>query len=309
MTTNKTGIKQIYSNANIMNNDTYNYNLNRLKLKAMSMFKWKNLPSEIDERYIELMLMQIGYVCFFKVDEKVDVNSNIALLDGTYFALQCTLGGRYNVYNLPTEYQINTASGFHTERDKSNSVIIYNNNLHQPTLPTLMLYAKRITNVERTIDVNLNKLKRPYIYIADDSQVMTMKKLFEDIENNEDLILSRKNIEMTQLESVSNITPNNTIDLFTLKKRFYNECLNDIGIKSLASDKKERLVSDEVTANDEDVLVSRYSMLNARKMACKQINEMFGLNIDVEFREDIVAMEDLQNDESMEDEKMEVENG
>ena len=63
-----------------------------------------------------------------------------------------------------------------------------------------------------------------------------------------------------------------------------NEALTFLGINNANTDKKERLITDEVKANDEQLFVARQVMLNARKMACKEINEMFGLNIDVEFR-------------------------
>ena len=54
----------------------------------------------------------------------------------------------------------------------------------------------------------------------------------------------------------------------------------------LYQDKKERLVESEVGANDEQIEQARFNMLDARKEACKKINKMFGLNIDVKFRND-----------------------
>ena len=39
-------------------------------------------------------------------------------------------------------------------------------------------------------------------------------------------------------------------------------------------------------------IASRYSRLNARRKACEEINKMFGLNIDVDFREDFRQTDD-----------------
>ena len=250
------------------------------------MFEWINLPKEIDERYLELMLCQNGYVCFFKDQLVPDVD--------TYFALQCTLGGRFNVYNIPTVYQIYTASGYNARRTAEDSVIIYNNLLHSPTVPLLMYHAYNIANVERTIEINLNQLKRPYIFLVPENQRYTFIKLVNDIKNNQDVIIGNKDLNLDNINPINTITPNNTLDLYTLKKRYYNEALTDMGINNLNVDKKERLVSDEVSSNDEDVLINRNSMLYARKIACKQINEMFGLNIDVKFRNDF--MEEKQEE-------------
>lgn len=273
-------IKKYISYADKRNSEVFWYNFNRLKMKAISMFEWINLPEEIDERYIELMLCQNGYVCFFKDQLVPDVD--------TYFALQCTLGGRFNVYNIPTVYQIYTASGYNTRRTAEDSVIIYNNLLHSPTVPLLMYHAYNIANAERTIEINLNQLKRPYIFLVPENQRFTFTKLVNDIKNNQDVIIGNKDLNLDNLNPINTITPNNTLDLYTLKKRYYNEALTDMGINNLNVDKKERLVSDEVSSNDEDVLINRNSMLYARKIACKQINEMFGLNIDVKFRNDFM---------------------
>ena len=279
-------IKKYITYADTRNSEVFWYNFNRLKLKAISMFEWINLPKEIDERYLELMLCQNGYVCFFKDQLVPDVD--------TYFALQCTLGGRFNVYNIPTVYQIYTASGYNARRTAEDSVIIYNNLLHSPTVPLLMYHAYNIANVERTIEINLNQLKRPYIFLVPENQRYTFIKLVNDIKNNQDVIIGNKDLNLDNINPINTITPNNTLDLYTLKKRYYNEALTDMGINNLNVDKKERLVSDEVSSNDEDVLINRNSMLYARKMACKQINDMFGLNIDVKFRNDF--MEEKQEE-------------
>lgn len=260
---------------NKRNSDVFWYNYNRLLGKAVSMFKWKNLPKEIDERYLELTLMQQGFICFFK-DEKLD----------SYMALQCTLGGRFNVYNIPTLYHVYTASGYRAERDKSNAVIIWNNFLHQSIVPLLSYHSYNIANVERTIEVNLNQIKRPYIFLVPENQRLTFIKLIEEIKDNQDVVIGDKNLNIDNVSIQSTITPNNTLDLYTLKKKYYNEALTDMGINNLQTDKKERLVSGEVSSNDEDVYINRYNMLEARKQACKQINDMFGLDIDVEFRYD-----------------------
>lgn len=289
-------IKKYITYADTRNSEVFWYNFNRLKLKAISMFEWINLPKEIDERYLELMLCQNGYVCFFKDQLVPDVD--------TYFALQCTLGGRFNVYNIPTVYQIYTASGYNTRRTAEDSVIIYNNLLHTPTVPLLMYHAYNIANVERTIEINLNQLKRPYIFLVPENQRYTFIKLVNDIKNNQDVIIGNKDLNLDNVNPVNAITPNNTLDLYTLKKRYYNEALTDMGINNLNVDKKERLVSDEVSSNDEDVLINRNSMLYARKMACKQINEMFGLNIDVKFRNDFME-EQYEDVEVVEDNEVE----
>lgn len=273
------------------NNETLWYMYNKLKIKAVSMFEWVNLPKEIDERYLELMLCQQGFVCFFKDDitnVEYDYSNDMDNIpkEGQYFALQCTLGGRFNVYNIPTIYQVYTSSGYHARRSAKNSVIIYNNLLHTPTTPILMYHAKKLTNVDRTIDVNLTQLKRPYIFLVPENQRLTFEKLIQDIKGNTDVVIGNNNLDINSVDTLNAITPNNTLDLFTLKKRYYGDALNDLGINYVSQEKKERVITQEVTMGEEDTYINRMNMLTARKIACQQINEMFGLNIDVRFRYD-----------------------
>lgn len=300
-------LKYEYDNEK-MNYETFWYEFNKLKAKAVSMFEWINLPKEIDERYLELMLCEQGFVCFFKDDitdiNRGSTNSNLETIpeNGQYFALQCTLGGRFNVYNIPTIYQVYTASGYQARRSAKNSIIIFNNLMHTPTTPILMYNARKITNVERTIDINLNQLKRPYIFLVPENQRLTFQKLISDIISNKDIVIGNNNLDIQNVNIQSTISPNNTLDLYTLKKRYYGQALNDIGIDYNPQDKKERVISQEITSSEEDTYMTRMSMLNARKQACKQINEMFGLDIDVKFRYDEIKeeMKDIKIDGTLE---------
>lgn len=266
-----------------INEDTYWQYYNMLKEYAINMFKWKNLPDTIDERYLELCLFNLGYICFFK-DDVTGMKKTLIPMQGEYLALQCTLGGRFNVYNLPTEYHIYTPTGYNAVRDKSNSVIIYNNYLHQPTFKTVQMYAYRIYNIERTIDINLGQLKHPYIIIAPENQIFSFKQLWKQIDENKPMIIGDSKLDISQLQAIATGVQNNTIELNNLKHQYMNEALTFLGINNANTDKKERLITDEVKANDEQLYVARQVMLNARKQACEEINKMFGLDIDVEFR-------------------------
>lgn len=265
--------KKLKTNAQARNNRVYIHNVKRLYKKAISMFEWINMPEEIDTRYLEKTLVEQGHICFFK-DEKLD----------KFMCLQCTIGGRFNVYDLPTDYHVYTPSGYNRDLDMSNSVVIYSDLAHDNLMPVIYYHAENISNVERTIDINLNQLKRPYVFLVPENKISSVKALFRQIKDNEELIIGSNDLSVEGLSIENTITPNNTIDLYTLKKKYYNEALTDLGISNFSDDKKERLLAGEITSNEEDVYLNRANMLEARKQACKLINAMFGLNIDVKFR-------------------------
>lgn len=267
-----------------LNQATYWNYFNMLKEYAINMFEWTGLPDTIDARYLELQLFNIGYVCFFK-DDVTGMNKGINLPEnGEYLCLQCTIGGRFNVYNLPTKYHIYTPSGYYAERSMKDAVIIYNNYLHEPTMRTIQLFAYRLYNVERTIDINLNQLKHPFVITAPENQILSFKNLWRQVSENEPMIVADSKFDLSQIQAIITGVKNETITLNDLKHQYMNEALTFLGINNSNTDKKERLITSEVNSNLEQLLCSRDVMLNARKMACEQINKMFGLDVSVRFR-------------------------
>jgi hydroxypyruvate isomerase len=78
------------------------------------------------------------------------------------------------------------------------------------------------------------------------------------------------------------------VNIHIVRTREWNECMGLLGIANANQDKKERLVAAEVGANDEQSDMMRYVNLNARRMACEQINTMFPkLNVSVEYNTDV----------------------
>ena len=78
--------------------------------------------------------------------------------------------------------------------------------------------------------------------------------------------------------------------LMIIKRQIWNEMLTFFGVENGNSEKKERLITDEVMSNLGSVQAQRYVMLNSRRKAAEQINKMFGTDIEVNFRQDFSAL-------------------
>jgi hypothetical protein len=243
------------------------------------MFEWKNLPPTVDERFLELTLYTDGMAVFFKDDDIGEL------------ALQCMITGDLDVYRTPKERQAYSANGFHKMLDDSNSVLIFNNYLRTNTMTDIELYAKRLTNIERTIDVNINAQKTPVLVRASETQRATMLALYKQYDGNEPYIFGDKNLDMNGLTVLKTDAPFVSDRLMQLKFQIWNEALTLLGISNVNMHKKERLLNDEVTRNMGSTVASRYSRLQMRKQACDKINKMFGLDIDVNYRDDIEVMD------------------
>lgn len=263
-----------------MNNGTYKQYYNRLVELAISMFEWKNLPDSVDARFLELCLFVDGQAIFFH-DEELG-----------YLTLQNAMNGGFNVYRIPVNRRAYAVNGYNRELDESNSVIIFNNYLHTNSQMDAGMFAKRLYNLDRAIDVNANAMKTPIIIKCDETQRLTMLNLYKQYDGNEPYIFGDKSINTNAIQVFKTDAPYVADKLYQLKAQIWNEALTYLGISNINVQKKERLITDEVTRNQGGTIASRYSRLNARRDACKQINAMFGLDIWCDYREDYQTIED-----------------
>lgn len=274
-----------------MNNRTYLQYYNRLTELAISMFEWKNLPATIDQRFLEMCLFCDGMCVFFQ-DEVLG-----------YLSLQCMIGGKLNVYRIPMERRAYATNGYQRELDGTNSVIIFNNYLHTNSMLDVEMFSKRLYNLDRAIDVNANAQKTPVLIQCDESQRLTMKNLYKQYEGNEPFIFGSKGLDANGLKVLQTGAPYVADKLYELKTQIWNEALTYLGISNINVVKKERMITDEVTRNQGGTVASRYSRLESRRQACRQINEMFDLDIWVDYREDyqdIEGQEKENKDEELE---------
>lgn len=255
-----------------LNNGTYRQYYNRLVELAISCFEWKNLPETVDPRFMELTLFCDGQCIFFK-DEVLG-----------FLALQNAMNGGFDVYRIPINRRAYAVNGYQKKLNADDSVIIFNNYLHTNSQLDAVMFAKRLYNLDRAIDVNANAQKTPVLITCDESQRLTMVNMYKQFEGNEPFIFGDKMLNTNGIKVLSTDAPYVADKLYELKSKIWNEALTYLGITNVSVQKKERLVSDEVNKNQGGTLASRYSRLNARRDACKKINEMFGLNIWCDFR-------------------------
>lgn len=273
----KDDMSQVQLNEEIFLNSwtTIDY-LNRLKEYALNMFEWINLPKTVDARFIELVLFEEGKINFFE-DKLIG-----------FLALRVNESGKQNVYNEFDKKYIYANNGFSRVRNLRNSVTIYNNYLRTPTYTTVNLYAIRLARVTRAIDLNIEAQKTPILITCPENQKLSLKNVYEQYKGNAPVIYTDSEFNLDSIKVLKTDAPF-VVDKLTLYKHdLWNEVMTFLGVNNSNQDKKERLVANEVDANDEQIEQARFNMLDARKDACKKINDMFGLNIDVKFRNDNV---------------------
>lgn len=275
---------QSFHDTLMANGATYVQYYNRLMELSMSMFEWKNLPDTVDERYLELGLFSSGCMVFFKDDVIGEL------------ALNMTYQGGFDIYGEPTRRRAYSRyNQFQTTLDKDNSVIIWNNMLRTNSALDVQMFAYRLYNLDRIVDINANAQKTPVLITCDEKQKLTMKNLYMQYEGNYPVIFGDNNLDIKSLSVLKTDAPFVSDKIYDLKVKIWNEALTYLGISNINVTKKERMITDEVIRNQGGTIASRYSRLESRRRAVKKINKMFGLNITVDYREDFQST-DIEND-------------
>lgn len=271
-----------------VNNATYVDYLDRLKLVATSLFTWEGLDEVAGigaSRFLELALYENGRGVFFKDDEL------------GYMALRVNPNDKFNVYMLPTKV-ICYSFEYNKEKDFDDVVYIMNNNLQKPTLETLKLFAYRLYEVERTIDTNLLAQKTPILIEGDTKTILTLKNVYMQYSGNTPFIFGNKQYDLSNKLSVLKTDAPYLLDKLTLyKHEIWEECLTFLGINNANTDKKERLITDEVNSNNELINYYLNCFYKTRKEACEQINKKYGLNIQIKLNKDVLELLETTEDE------------
>lgn len=256
------------------NDATFNDYFNRLTKIALSIFEWVNLPSSMDPRYLERTLFFYGQSALLKDNKYGFINT------------RCVGTGYVNIYQLPTKlncyaYNYNEIRNLYTgieKPDDEDCILVMNNWERIPTASTIELFARRLTEADRTCDVNIKAQKTPILLLANNKQRLTLENLYNQYNGNQPVIFGDKDqLSVETIKSINTEAPFVTDKVMAYKKEIWNEALEFLGINGLMTEKKERLITEEANANNEVINLNLQSYLVPRQRACEQFNKKFGL--------------------------------
>lgn len=276
----KIGRNYKFEDSMLVNDATFVDYLNRFKRIALSMFEWVNLPSSMNEEFLEKCLYYTGQATLLKTEKYGFINTK-----------SCN-SGYLNIYNNPT--QLNCFSyNFHENRklysglnplvdkeqqQKECCVLVKNNYDKLPTAGSMELFAWRLYLAQRTCDVNISSQRFPVMVVGDEKQRLMLENLYSQYDGNQPFIFGNKNqLNDDLLKAVRTDAPYVTDKITDYKKEIWNEALTYLGINNISISKKERLTENESSENNELVNLNLQAMLVPRMKACREFNELFGL--------------------------------
>jgi hypothetical protein len=265
---------------------------------CMNRFEWTGLPPEVDVRFLELTLFYYGVAVYF-YDDRYD----------KFFAMRGTPSGLLNPIDNPTTFNV-FGNGFiprtlSTERQRMpilgennmpsgefeivdpECVPIWANYLRRPEVRNVQMYARRLADIDTTLDINTLSARRTKVIAATQNTRLSVENFNRQVDEGQPVI-TVANSDLPQMVTALDLgIDTQSIEfLHRYRTRVLNEAMGLLGINNQNQDKVERLVAAEVDANNEQVASSKNVALNARQDAARRISERYGTEVTVDYKTD-----------------------
>lgn len=250
-----------------LNNATFISHYRRITELGAATIKWKNCPETVNQRFAQLARIAEGKSVFFKDPE-------LGFLD-----LRVVRGGQFDAYGDPTSFIAKGVNSYQRSLTPEDGVIVYNNYMRTSARQDIELFALRLYNIDRAIDLNVKAQKTPLIIQCNEDQRLTMLNMYKNYDGNAPIIYGTKELDPQSLKAFTTQAPYTADRLYQLKVQIWNEVLTYWGISNISYAKKERMVTDEVARGMGGVMACRAIRLNEQLSAAEKINRLFGLDV------------------------------
>lgn len=285
--------RELRKYAEYENNRQWQDVFNRLVSIAINIYEWEGLPDTCDPYFLETILLWQARACIIKDDKK-----------GGFLSLPATPASQMNLYYENTYWRAYSLG--YTQKflaltkwnkniyDKAVTVldttepvptgcVCFDNNMSYPLIETVRMYTDKLVDVMRAIDVKVKQLKLGFIIETDEDSKTAIQTAIQDVDQNVLAVFARRDIAKAMKESKAINTGSTPQELETLWNHYNNimsAFLTAFGINNLnTADKKERLLSDEVNSNNEQIALNAAYRLDQRLHFCENFNAVFGTNV------------------------------
>lgn len=242
--------------------------------RTQSMFVYKGLPDTIPVQWLESYLQRNG-------------SCIIAKHEGKLYALLGNAGGEYDVYYQPTKYVVSNPWLRLSKEFEIGTDCVYCKNDYDATglTPLISRYCGLMTEnllTVRVSDINMRMMN--LLSAADDDTVLSTKMYLEDLEAGKLGVIAEDGFfDGIKLQGSSTGRSDYMIQFIELQQYLKGSLYNELGINANFNMKREAINGDEAALNDDALMPLIDDMLKQRRIMCDELNEMFGLDVSVDY--------------------------
>lgn len=247
---------------------------NYMLAKTLTMFEWENLPDSLPSKELEYLLQTKGYAF-------------LTMVEGELYALWGSIGGKVDAYNRPTEITINNVGlNFNKTLDiKKDGVLISNDDMRMGLMPLFNKHHSMLIENDINITIHGYNTRMQKLISASDDKTKQSAELYIKKSIDGDIAIIGENAILEGVK-VHTGNSNNSVSISSmieLTQYLKGSLYNEVGLSSAFNMKKERLITAEVDQSEDSLFPYVYNMMKCRTEAVEKVNEMFSLNIEVDF--------------------------
>lgn len=267
------------ANQHVLNTQTGRFYQRYLLKKALAVFNWK-LPEWWDENYFLYILYCRGYLAVFDTDQFGVIPQ------------ECGLQG-YNVFYRPTDAVIANPllPGIQRKRIDSECVLMQLQPDYTGILDLCAHYAEKMSLASSAINQNLWHTRIATVFFAgSDAEQQSVKKAYDRMTSGDPMVVVHKNLRDAdgnlKYEVFNRDVKSSYVisDLIADLRKIEAEFDTRVGIPNANTDKRERLITDEVNANNVETTILSDLWMDSIQDGIKKVKDMFGLEITCERR-------------------------
>ena len=240
---------------------------------ALARFRWVNLPKTCDARYLERTL-------YWKGIATISATSTEAAKNGNFFSLQCVQQGTPNMYGNPSKWLAIGENGTQFKANGTTGYYAFDNLTRRPITQLLDIYARELTDIIRTQQIDRMHLKTPYLITAPRGMELTVLNTVKQLLGGEPAIIGNDALSNVDVQVISTDTEFHGQDLTASEANVWNKVYTALGIANLTF-KAERQIEDEVRAFKAPTDLLALAPLECRRVMCDYLNDRFGTEIGV----------------------------
>lgn len=255
---------EVYWQSAYYNQRYYQSFFNQCIELAMSRFKWLNLPPTCDARFLEWSLLFEGCATIAFPRKQ----------PGVFYSTRAVPHGPFNIYFNPRKWDSYGENGWRFRVNSQNGVFVYDNMARYPIIADLSLYARELTDIMRTKQINRMQQKVPFVLKGPHEKEFDMLNIYKQIVGNEPAVLATNGIDLMDIEALNTSVPYLGRELGEEYRNMWNIIYTRLGIKNLPY-KSERQIEDEVESMTVPAELMALSPLECRRKACDDLNNRF----------------------------------